>query len=163
MPPPPQCRCTSKRTAATTKIALLPSYRLCRKACGRYHAAAAATSAATLPPPSYHCLQNIKKFILLTNLFFTMMVTAACRDNGRNQLTCIEKGKPKKNNKIRQHEKNKPIFQFLLSIFLVQPPFCSNSHHCDCHCHPSQPPPATHAASPLLPPFPPPPQQRNNQ
>jgi hypothetical protein len=36
------------------------------------------------------------------------MVTAARSDNGRNQLTCIEKGKPKNNNKIRQHEKTNP-------------------------------------------------------
>jgi hypothetical protein len=33
------------------------------------------------------------------------MVTAAHRDNGRNQMKCIEKGKPKNKNKIRQHEK----------------------------------------------------------
>ncbi len=51
------------------------------------------------------------------------MVMAAHSNNGRNQLTCIEKGKPKNNNKIRQHEKNKPIFQFPLSFFLVQPLF----------------------------------------
>jgi hypothetical protein len=28
----------------------------------------------------------------------------------RNQLTCIEKGKPKNNNKIRQHQKTNPSF-----------------------------------------------------
>jgi hypothetical protein len=28
----------------------------------------------------------------------------------RNQSTCIEKGKPKNNNKIRQHEKTNPSF-----------------------------------------------------
>jgi hypothetical protein len=28
----------------------------------------------------------------------------------RNQSTCIEKGKPKNNNKIRQHEKMNPSF-----------------------------------------------------
>jgi hypothetical protein len=39
-----------------------------------------------------------------------MMVTAARSNNGRNQLTCIEKGKPKNNHKIRHHEKDKPIF-----------------------------------------------------
>jgi hypothetical protein len=33
------------------------------------------------------------------------MVTAAHRDNGRNQMKCIEKGKPKNKNKIRHHEK----------------------------------------------------------
>jgi hypothetical protein len=55
---PPHCHHTSKCTAATTKIALLPSCRLCRQA-GRCHrAAAAATSAAALPPPRYHCLQK---------------------------------------------------------------------------------------------------------
>jgi hypothetical protein len=84
------------------------------------------------------------------------MATAAHSDNGRNQLTYIEKDKPKNNNKIREHEKNKPIFQFLLSFFLVQPLFCSNNHHWDCHRRPLQRPPTTHAASPLPPPFPPP-------
>jgi hypothetical protein len=34
-----------------------------------------------------------------------MMVTAAHSDNGRNQMKCIEKGKPTNKNKIRQHEK----------------------------------------------------------
>jgi hypothetical protein len=38
------------------------------------------------------------------------MVMAACSNNGRNQSTCIEKGKPKNNNKIRQHEKTNPPF-----------------------------------------------------
>ncbi len=90
------------------------------------------------------------------------MVTAACSDNGRNQLTSIEKDKPKNNNKIRQHEKNEPIFQFLLSLFLVQPLFCSNNHHCDCHHHPLQQLPATHAASPLTPPSPLPCNKRKN-
>jgi hypothetical protein len=52
------------------------------------------------------------------------MVTAPHSDNGRNQSTCIEKGKPKNNNKIRQHEINKPIFHFPLSFFLVQSLFC---------------------------------------
>ncbi len=82
------------------------------------------------------------------------MVTAARSNNGRNQLTCIEKDKPKNNNKIRQHEKNKPIFQFLLFFFLVQPLFFSNSHHCDCHHRPLQWLPAMHAASPLTHPSP---------
>ncbi len=81
------------------------------------------------------------------------MVIAACSDNGRNQLTCIEKDEPKNNNKIRQHEKNNPS-QFLLSFFLVQPLFFSNNHHCDCHHCSLQRPPATHAASPLTPPSP---------
>ncbi len=35
----------------------------------RRRAASAATSAATLPTLHYHCLQNIKNIILLTNLF----------------------------------------------------------------------------------------------
>ncbi len=82
------------------------------------------------------------------------MVTAARSDNGRNQLTCTEKDNQKNNNKIRQHEKNKPIYQFLLSLFLVQLLFCSNNHHCDCHHHPLQQLPATHAASPLTSPSP---------
>jgi hypothetical protein len=47
------------------------------------------------------------------------MVTAACSNNGRNQLTCIKKDKQKNNNKIRQHGK-KPILQILLSFFLLQ-------------------------------------------
>jgi hypothetical protein len=33
-------------------------------------------------------------------------------------MKCIEKGKPKNKNKIRQHEK-KPIFQYPLSFSLV--------------------------------------------
>ncbi len=48
------------------------------------------------------------------------MVMVACSKDGRNQSTCIEKGKLKNNNKIRQHEKNKPIFQIPLSFSLVQ-------------------------------------------
>ncbi len=90
----------------------------------------------------------------MTNIFFTTMVTAAHSNNSRNQLTCIENDKQKNNNKTRQHEKNKPIFQFLLSFFLVQPLFCSNNNHCNCHCRPSQWLPATHAASPFTPPSP---------
>jgi hypothetical protein len=82
------------------------------------------------------------------------MVTSARSDNGRNQLTCIEKDKPKNKNKLRQHEKNKPIFRFLLSLLFVQPLFCSNNHHCDCHHCPLQQLPAMHAASPLTPPSP---------
>ncbi len=37
-----------------------------------------------------------------------MMVMAACSDDDRNQSTCIEKGKPKNSNEIRQHEKTNP-------------------------------------------------------
>jgi hypothetical protein len=48
-----------------------------------------------------------------------MMITAANRDKGRNQMKCIEKRKPKNQNMIRQHEKNKPIFQYHLSFFLI--------------------------------------------
>jgi hypothetical protein len=80
--PPPSHR-VSKSADATAKFALLPSCRLYRQA-GRWrHAAAAATSATALPPPRYHCLQIQKNVILLTNLFFTMMVMAACSNNGR--------------------------------------------------------------------------------
>ncbi len=50
--------------------------------------------------------------------------------------------------------KKKTIFQFLLSFFLIQPLFCSTNYHCNCHCCPSQRPPAMHAASPLTPLFP---------
>ncbi len=35
---------------------------------------------------------------------------AAHSNNNRNQSTCIEKGKPTNNNKIRQHEKTNPSF-----------------------------------------------------
>jgi hypothetical protein len=59
--PPPRCHPISKRAAATTKIVLLPSCRLCHQAGCCRHAAAAATSATTLPTPRYHCLKNIKK------------------------------------------------------------------------------------------------------
>ncbi len=51
-------------------------------------------------------------------------------------------------------KKSKPIFQFILSFFLVQPLIYSNNYHCNCHCRPSQRPPGTHAASPLPPPSP---------
>ncbi len=105
---PSCCRRTSKCATATTKNALLPSCRLHRQAGHCCRAAAAATSAATLPLPRYHCLQ--KKGILLTYFFFTRMVTAAHSNDGRNQLTCIEKGKQKNNNKIRQHDKTNPSF-----------------------------------------------------
>jgi hypothetical protein len=149
--PPPRCCHISKRAAATAKIALPPSYYLRRQAGCHHHAAAAASFPTTLPMMCYHCLQNIKKCNTIDYPFFTTMVTAAHSDNNRNQLTCIEKDKPKKNNKIIQHEKNKPNFQFLLSFSLVQPLFCSNNHHCDCHRHPLQRPLAMHAASPLAP------------
>jgi hypothetical protein len=43
LPPlPPRCRRTSKCAAAIAKIALPPSYRLCRQAGHRRHAAATA-------------------------------------------------------------------------------------------------------------------------
>ncbi len=54
----------------------------------------------------------------------------------RNQLTCIEKGKPKNNNKIRQHEKTNPSFNSP-SPSSLSSLFCSKSCHCNCHCHPS--------------------------
>jgi hypothetical protein len=102
---PLRCHRISKRAPATAKTALPPSCHLRRQAGHRRRTATTSTSAATLPTLRYHCLQNIKNVTLLTNLFFATMVTAAHNDNGRNQLTCIEKDKPKNNNKIRQHEK----------------------------------------------------------
>ncbi len=85
------------------------------------------------------------------------MVTAAHSNNSRNQLTCIEKDEPKNNNKIRQHEKNKPIFQFLLSFFLVQPPFLLKQSPLRLTL-PSIATTASNACSqPSPPPFPPPP------
>jgi hypothetical protein len=59
-PPPPRCCRISKCAAATAKIALPPSCRLCRQAGRRYRAAAAATSANEWQPLRYHCLQNKK-------------------------------------------------------------------------------------------------------
>jgi hypothetical protein len=109
-PPPSRCPSTSKRAAATAKIVLLPSCHLHRQAVHRHRAAAATTSATTLPLPCYHCLQNKIIIILLRNLFFTTMVMAARSNEDRNQSPCIEKGKPKNNNKIRQHEKPNPSF-----------------------------------------------------
>jgi hypothetical protein len=79
-PPSPRCCRISKRAAATAKIALLPSCRLRHQAGCRHRAPAATTAANAWQPPRYHCLQN-KKRILLTNLFFTMMATAACSDD----------------------------------------------------------------------------------
>ncbi len=52
-----------------------------------------------------------------------MMVTAARSNNDRNQLTCIEKGKPKNNNKIRQHEKTKPSLIYFSPFSLSNPFF----------------------------------------
>ncbi len=109
-PPPPHYRRTSKCATATAKIALPPSCCLRRQASRRGHVVATATSAPELPPPAYHCLQNKNFEILLTNLFFTTMVMAARSNGGRNQSTCIEKDKPKNNNKIKQHEKTNPSF-----------------------------------------------------
>jgi hypothetical protein len=82
------------------------------------------------------------------------MVTTARSKNGKNQLTSIKKDKPKNKNKIRQHEKTNPSFNSFSPFFLVQPLFCSNNHHCNCHHCPFKQPPATHAASPLTPPSP---------
>jgi hypothetical protein len=56
----PRCRRTSKCAAATAKIALPSSCRLCRQAGRRRCAAAAATSATALPLLCYNCLQNKK-------------------------------------------------------------------------------------------------------
>jgi hypothetical protein len=95
---------------------------------------AAATVLPPLPPLLPHCQRHAttaykiyKNVILLTNLFFTMMVTAARSDNGRNQLTCIEKNKPKNNNKIRQHEKNKLIFNSFSPFSLFNPFFATTT------------------------------------
>jgi hypothetical protein len=41
----------------------------------------------------------------------------------RNQSTCIEKGKPKNNNKIRQHEKTNPSFNSPSPFPLSNPVF----------------------------------------
>jgi hypothetical protein len=83
------------------------------------------------------------------------MVTAACSDNGRNQLTCIEKDKPKNNNKIRQHEK-KTSFNSLSPFSLFNPFFAQTitiaiviTVHCNDHQQCMQP-----ALSPPLPPSP---------
>jgi hypothetical protein len=54
----PQCHRISKRTAATAKITLPPSFRLQRQAGRCHHAPAATTSANARQPPRYHCLQN---------------------------------------------------------------------------------------------------------
>jgi hypothetical protein len=51
------------------------------------------------------------------------MLTAARSNNGRNQLTCIEKNKPKNNNKIRQHEKTNPSFNSFSPYSLFNPFF----------------------------------------
>jgi hypothetical protein len=80
-PPPPRSCCTSKRAAATAEIALPTSCRLHCQAGRCCRAAAAATSAKVLPLPRYHCLQK-QNLILLTNLFFTTMVTTARSING---------------------------------------------------------------------------------
>jgi hypothetical protein len=56
--PPLHCCRISKHAAATAKIALPPSCRLCRQAGCRHRAPAAATSANAWQPPCYHCLQN---------------------------------------------------------------------------------------------------------
>ncbi len=148
MLPPPTPRCCHHCHHA---VAALPNALLLPLKLRFRQAAASATKLATttvLPPPPplpLHChrptntvYKKKKYIILLTNLFFTTMVTAARSDNNRNQSTCIEKGKPKNNNKIR----------FSLSNTF----FCSNSCLCNCHHCPSWQLPATHAASPLPPP-----------
>ncbi len=67
----------------------------------------------------------------------------------RNQLTYIEKEKPKNNNKIRQHEKTNPSLNSPSPFPLSNPFFCSNSCHYNCHCRPIWQLPVMHAACPL--------------
>ncbi len=69
----------------------------------------------------------------------------------RNQLTYIEKEKPKNNNKIRQHEKTNPSLNSPSPFPFSNPFFCSNSCHYNCHCRPTRPSPVTHAACSLPP------------
>ncbi len=69
----------------------------------------------------------------------------------RNQLTYIEKEKPKNNNIIRQHEKTNPSLNPPSLFPLSNPFFCSNSRHYDCHRRPTRRLPMTHAACPLPP------------
>jgi hypothetical protein len=59
------------------------SCRLHHQTSRRYCAVAATTSVATQPWSHFHCLQNKKYIILLTNLFFTTMIMATCSDDGR--------------------------------------------------------------------------------
>jgi hypothetical protein len=84
------------------------------------------------------------------------MVTAARSNNGRNQLTCIEKDKPKNNNKSRQHEITNPSFDSFSPFSLFNPFFAQTItiaivitvHRNDCQRR-MQP-----ALSPPLPPSP---------
>jgi hypothetical protein len=85
-----------------------------------------------------------------------MMVTAARSNNGRNQLTCIEKDKPKNNNKIRQHEKTNTSFNSFFPFSLFNPFFAQTitvviviTVHCNNHQQRMQ-----LALSPPLPPSP---------
>jgi hypothetical protein len=120
MLPPPMprcCRCHHHAAAALPKALLLPIKLRFRQAAA---SAAKLAAAAVLPPtpplpPRCHrhattAYKIIKNVILLTSIFFTMMVMAAHSNDGRNESTCIEKGKPKNNKKIRQHEKTNPSF-----------------------------------------------------
>jgi hypothetical protein len=84
------------------------------------------------------------------------MVTAAHSNNSRTQLTCIEKDKPKNNNKIRQHEKKQThlsipslLFPCPTPILLKQLPLqlslpsiaTTTSDACSQPSHPPSPPP----------------------
>jgi hypothetical protein len=85
------------------------------------------------------------------------MVMAARSKDGRNQLTYIEKGKPKNNNNIRQHEKTNPSFNSPSPFPLSNPSFVQtvtiaiviaahpdNSQQC---MQPALPPPSPEACS----------------
>ncbi len=85
-----------------------------------------------------------------------MMVTAARNDTGRNQLTCIEKDKPKNNNKINSMKKTNPSFNYFSPFSLFNPFFAQTiiiaiviTVHCN-NCQQRMQP----ALSPPLPPSP---------
>jgi hypothetical protein len=114
----PHCCHCRHQAAAALPNALLLLLKLCFRQATASAAKLATATVLPLPPPlppRCHChtttAYKIKIYIiLLTNLFFTTMVMAAHSDNDRNQSSCIEKGKPKNNTKIRQHEKINPSF-----------------------------------------------------
>ncbi len=75
----------------------------------------------------------------------------------RNQLTCIEKGKPKNNNKIRQHEKTNPSFNSPSPFPLFGPFFAQtvaiaivitvHPDNCQWRMRPALPPPPQQPAA----------------